>query len=197
MENKSIKSNNKGFSLVELIVVVLIMAIIAGAGIMAFSVIDRNRPDATAKKVADAMKQARVNALALENNLTAISGGYKTDVYAKIYKKASTHDIYVDVIHSERNFDGALTGDEKVLSSTKVCSDDLKIEVRDATNSLGSVGSDTIYIYFKKSTGGVAGVMVNSTPKSGAKVIRVTGAESDYYQEDLILVELTGRCYQE
>ena len=51
------KSNNKGFSLIELIVAVLIMGIVAGGAIYAFNVVHNARTSSAASVLANVLRQ--------------------------------------------------------------------------------------------------------------------------------------------
>lgn len=186
------KINNKGFSLIELIVAVIIIAIISGGSIMAFGSVFSNKVTAACEAVQDGLKQARVDALGLENkNITA----NKTGVYAKFYHKDSA--IYVDVC--VKNSDAET---EAVLHTRKVCDDSHSLEFYhkyDDTVAIKTINdsytdSYGVRIYFKKSTGGVAGAELSSSvTKDRIDCIKVVGPSGE--KKDVIIVKITGRSY--
>ena len=196
MRKKSL--DNMGFSLVELIVAILIIAIISSGAIVAFGSAWGMKAEAAARNVTDAMKQARTVALGRKNEYNASLS--RTDVYAKVY--SADGNIYVDICSNEGDTDET----ESVLHNEIISSDSYQIQVDinyGSTSDSYIVGKDTgsiVYIYFLKSTGGVAGVRV-ATPgvlglaKPIEKVAMKVTDSTGYDYQDLILVKLTGRCY--
>ena len=176
--------NNMGFTLVELIVAVLIIGIISSGAIVVFGSSWGMKAEAAARSVADAMKQARTAALGRDNKLQ----DDKTDVYAKVYSSGGT--IYIDVCSK-------MSGSEVVLHNQTIGSNNYMIQFIDDNNEVfAEVGDDTVYVYFLKSTGGVASVQKGTgTPKKNIQKIKVTDSTGTDDYQDLILVRLTGRCY--
>ncbi len=197
MKNKSLLKSNKGFSLVEMIVAVLIMAIVAGAAIVAFSSVFSTEVKAAANKVADALKQTRTSAMALENKTIALGAFSRTNVYAKFYNQDDT--LYIDVCTD-------IDGSEKTLYSSKigggikaqffVVGDDGTVD----TAPKADTDTDSVKIYFKKSTGGVAGLFKSGTGGSEdlinkIKMIKISSSSNSSIYKDMVLVGITGRTY--
>ena len=184
--------DNKGFSLIELIVAVIIIAIISGGSIMAFGSVFSNKITASCEALQDGLKQARVDALGMENkNITA----NKTGIYAKFYHKDSA--IYIDVC--SKNSDSET---EAVLHTRKICDDShslmFYVNYNDATaiKTIDESYNDTygVRIYFKKSTGGVAGVEFGSSvTKEKVDCIKIMGPSGE--TKEVVLVKITGRSY--
>ena len=194
---KNISKNNLGFSLIELIVAVLIMAIISGVAVVAFSSVYNSRIGASSRKVVDVLKQTRTKAMGLIND--SHDDG-TTDVYAKIYMDDSSSDLYIDVC---TNYGGV----ESVIHKQMIANDNIKITLAEMTPSdtkvdRASVGSDVIRIYFKKETGGVSMVAKELSDGSVSSIgtinmLRVENASNASSFRDVILVNITGRCYMD
>ena len=189
---KKIWGNNKGFSLMELIVAVLIIAIISGGSMIALGSLFSNKMTAAAKSVQDGLKQARVDGLGMKNEYD--SSTQRTGIYAKFYKSGS--ELYVDVCVKN----GSSTAE--VLHTRKIADDTYGLELwkNGAATSIATVGASDIYVYFKKSTGAIssiykvnAGDDVSSGEDVDANILRVVGPGTDH--QDVIMVTVTGRCY--
>ena len=166
------KNNNKGFSLIELIVAVLILAIISSTLIAGVSTIYNARAERASQVIGTVMKQARQKALALDTETDAIradisfeSGQY----YASVY-----------------------SGSERIIQE-KVGNDSLVIKfMKHGTSSEVTVNdANTISVYFKKSTGGISQIL-NGANSVDADQISISGLSDE---KKLILVKVTGRCY--
>lgn len=191
-------NDNKGFSLIELIVAVTILAIISAASIMAFGGIFSTKVTAVAKSIQDALKQARIDALGLEN-IDDSGTTYRTTIYAKFYCNNGYN--YVDVCSLKP---GDTTATEKVLHSTKLSNDSYNLEFwvddgvsTDPKVSITEGSSKEVKLYFKKSTGGIRGIdFTGATPpdNAGINYIKVIGPGNDN-TEKVYVVKVTGRCY--
>lgn len=62
------RSNNRGFSIVELIIVVAIMAIVVGVATLSFSIVTNRRVSKYADEIESTMERARVLTLGKEQN---------------------------------------------------------------------------------------------------------------------------------
>ncbi len=196
MKNNLFK-DDKGFSLIELIVAVLIMAIIAGGAIYAFSSVYSTEVKAGATKVCDALKQARTSALALENHNQDMSGYVATEVYAKFYSKDDV--LYVDVCSKPFTGTETVYYTEKIGSGMKATFQKVKDDGSLDTWTADTSTSKNIYVYFKKSTGGISGVRKvdpGDDGKTSVKLIKLENTKTGL-SKNLILVDLTGRCYVE
>ena len=194
-----IRGDNKGFSLIELIVAVLILGILSGLAIAAFSTVMNARVGAAAQTVKNAMKQTRTKAIGLKTQKDTSTNIYELDnysVYADFYLLNGNY--YVDI----KDKSG------KVWSSDKIGNDNLKIEFSkhdDLTGSKYEVGEGisasnyAIRVFFAKGTGAITKIeMYHSGGGSsgGANLssdtITITGSSD---KKELILVWATGRCY--
>lgn len=120
------KKNNKGFSLVELIIVIAIMAILAGALAPALiKYINKSRASADISN-ADTIRSAVQTALSNEDamtsapstagsyNISSLTGGYgafgtelksilgdKTEIKGKYYGKGTEFKVYLDTTNNQ------------------------------------------------------------------------------------------------
>ncbi len=192
MKNRLVK-NDSGFSLIELIVAVLIIAIISGGAIIAFNSIFSTQADAAAKSLVSILKETRAQALGMENK--DVTGG-STQVYAKLYYQGDTLNVDVckdddtNVLHNQR------------ISSVPFKVKFIKVAGSSETEAITMGDTDVVKMYFKKSTGGVAAVgkynsagVLQGSLQTGINKISVCRASNEDNKTDLVLVELTGRCY--
>ena len=192
MKNRLVK-NDSGFSLIELIVAVLIIAIISGGAIIAFNSIFSTQADAAAKSLVSILKETRAQALGMENK--DVTGG-STQVYAKLYYQGDTLNVDVckdddtNVLHNQR------------ISSVPFKVKFIKVAGGSETEAITMGDTDVVKMYFKKSTGGVAAVgkynsagVLQGTLQTGINKLSVCRASNEDNKTDLVLVELTGRCY--
>ena len=181
------KSNNKGFSLIELIVAVLIMGIIAGGAIYAFNVVHNARTSGAASVLANVLRQSRQKAMAVTNTTDdeGVSG-----VYLHIY--TSDGQVYADLFK----------GSTEKLVSEKLGNDTVQIALRQAdvtnpssilsTSPIGDIGVADAKIYFKKSSGAISKITVGNADKSNMNELYITGLGED---QKVVLVKATGRAY--
>lgn len=192
MKNRLVKDDS-GFSLIELIVAVLIIAIISGGAIIAFNSIFSTQADAAAKSLVSILKETRAQALGMENK--DVTGG-STQVYAKLYYQGDTLNVDVckdddtNVLHNQR------------ISSVPFKVKFIKVAGGSETEAITMGDTDVVKMYFKKSTGGVAAVgkynsagVLQGTLQTGINKLSVCRASNEDNKTDLVLVELTGRCY--
>lgn len=192
MKNRLVKDDS-GFSLIELIVAVLIIAIISGGAIIAFNSIFSTQADAAAKSLVSILKETRAQALGMENK--DVTGG-STQVYAKLYYQGDTLNVDVckdddtNVLHNQR------------ISSVPFKVKFIKVAGSSETEAITMGDTDVVKMYFKKSTGGVAAVgkynsagVLQGTLQTGINKLSVCRASNEDNKTDLVLVELTGRCY--
>lgn len=146
MENNSKKLNNKGISIVEVLVVIAIMAIVAGAVTVGFSIISHSYTRKALSGVGDALGTCRTKAMSVvadEWNMTIEkeSGG---DYTVKINKIVGTETTVL----SENTYGGNLT-----MEFFNITGDTEK------KAEIGS-GDKKLTLVFSKEQGGISQVMI-------------------------------------
>ncbi len=194
MRKLLLQKGNKGFSLVELIVVILIAAILATGGIMSLSAVYYADEERAAKEICSLMQIARAKALALNDSSDSVSlkvfladdGNYYAGVYQGSTlispQEGNTPSIPNEPIAKYRV--AVYTG--KAGSYT-----DPKTKAKLLEDS-----GDCIEYVFRKSTGGIQsfqGKTGGTALSSGDDYVDLilTGAG----QTSIVIVKETGRCY--
>lgn len=198
--NNKCYGNNKGFSLVELIVIVLIMGVLVTGAAISFSVVYNADEERAAKKIVSMMGEARTKAIALNSDTADVTFEIRKDAngnfVAGIYKTVS--GTKEELVPAER------------ISNYRV---KIELAMKNKTNRLElkrqNEESTTEEVYatysFKKSTGGLKNVSGKTNNASFSTVI--SGGEDNMYldiivskgsdEQHLIIVPATGRCYLE
>lgn len=178
------QKRNLGYTLVEVITVIAIMAVLAGAGISMMGLIPRNQVRKCAKNIISLVEKTRTEAMSFQN------------ARVTIYKK--TDGVYADIYVTKQ-------GTESLYSTTKLGDADLKVEfeieaddgsgscttyIMGLDASAGQVEKLTIHIdrssgSFKNSTLEPAGAVTGT-----CKTIRISKGSAE---STLKLVKLTGK----
>lgn len=193
---KKLGGNNKGFSLIELIVAVLIVAILSGGALAAFNSVRNARSESAGKVLASVLKQARQKAMALVNETNATDN--TTAIYVEIYQESGNYkaDLHWNngtsdtVIQSEKLGNDALSIVFRVYDTTTGAYN----ATYDKTVGDGTVGKK-VKIYFKKSSGGITKIDMGAgeTERNWNEIV-VKGSGDD---RSIIIVKETGRCFYE
>lgn len=181
------KNSNSGFSLVELIVVVLILGVLAGGASLAFSIVYNSDAEKAAKDITTMMARAREKAISLDEEL----GNHYIAFYIK---KDNNRDYYAYIYKADKtklNSNDWEVIDQQKLGNYKL---DIYVAGKNATNKRklinSSVDSETgiseILYTFKRSTGGI------DIGKDYVDII-IENSSSNAFRD--IVVPETGRCY--
>jgi len=188
--------NNKGFSLIELIVAVLIVAILSGGALAAFNSVRNARSESAGKILASVLKQARQKAMALDNNTEADD---TTSIYVELYQKNGnyvadlrwiTESSDTVIVSETLGNDGLSIIFKQYNSATGTYITTADRRVGDGTN-----GTKKVKMYFKKSTGGISKIDMGSGETltgSPWNEIVVKGSGDD---RSIVIVKETGRCF--
>lgn len=193
--------NNSGFSLIELIVVVLIMGIMSGGAIIAMSTIMSARVSSASSMTMNLLKQGRQKAMGMVNKTHEVTESGVT--------KVDTTDIFVEFYIVDKSLYGSVkqmvSGVAEDLLTEKLCSDRVDITfVQDSTPNKWKLGStySKVKIYFKKGNGSIASIKATG-PLGDEKILADTIVIDKPDSTDtndtrtIILVEGTGRAYED
>ena len=155
--------NNKGYSLVELIIVIVIMALLSGTVLFSISMIF----GASAKACANDIKEALA-----ENKVTAMG---KSEAKVEIYRDASDNNIYIIQWVKE--------GGEKVGNSRVY----VAYEEKDSSTEVELTAGSSLQLCYDRGNGGFSKKSENCIL---CEKIYVKGGSRSYV---LTLTELTGK----
>lgn len=165
--------NNKGFSLVELIIAIAILTVITSASIVGFGYLYKTNVKSCVKKLNGAL-------IKTQSYTTAKSAGNR-DIGLKITCEADGYCV---------EYKGVSTLQKEVIASKKI-----KIRYKDdAGNVLGYVdASNPLEIYFDRSTGGL---LPQQSSGKYIKVIEITNAgtfDNSSSYPSITISKLTGK----
>lgn len=192
------RHGNKGFSLIEIIVAVLIVGIISATAIASVSTVHNARVSTAASVFGSVMQVTREKAMGLDN--TTDADGI-SDVYLLLYIKNG--NVYGDTYY----------GNEK-LRSEKLSNDMVEVTFKNHKSSSASIAlknttNKMVKIFFKKSTGGIGAIVQcdsvtdDSFDKyddwiahnSGSDFADTVVFEGPSEKKTVVISIATGRCY--
>jgi len=164
------RNKNAGFSLIELIVTVIIMAVLAGSAMIGMSQILKTNVTTSADKVVAALDQARYENLYVEGSIS-VKLIYENEQYYVVtfLKKESGTDTVTEERRREE------IGDDKI-SIFAVTAGGTTVDIRSAP----------VTIAFYKSSGAL---------KAAGEMYSTIRIENASRQAEIALVEHTGRCF--
>ena len=190
--------DNRGFSLLELIVAVLILGIISAVAITSFRTVFNARSEAAAEVAASVLKQTRSKTMALTNDSN-------TETYAKFYLSGSNY--YVDLVRKTTTVpddpSGTPSTSTEVLVSKKLGNDGLTLTFRNHSSVAVKetvTSANDVKVYFTRATGGLKKIVGSSTydfsdPTDPTTVIDELFIEGSGEDRTIIMVPATGRCF--
>ena len=185
----ALRINDRGFSLIEMIVVVLIIAIAAGAAIMSLSAALRANTTRAATELSSVISEARLEAMSRPAG----------SVELRVYQSSSDGKFYADIVMKKTgkaNATGTASGSsEKMIESKAVASGSVSLSASDSSAAAGrsSAIKENIsaVIKFDKSSGRLSSFEVGTG--SGYDSIVISGAKTSTVR----IAKMTGRSYVE
>ncbi len=182
--------NDAGFSLIEMIVAVLIIAIAAGAATMSIGAALRANTTRAATELAAVMSEARIQAISRPAG----------SVELHVYKDNDDGKFYADMILKKTDDAAASSANDQVLESKVIASGAVNMKARKSDDQSGS-GIDMTderkaVITFDKSSGRLHSFEVKTgetVTGSGYDRIEISGAKTSVVK----IAQMTGRAYVE
>lgn len=180
------KNDNRGLSLVEVIIVVSIVAILGGLIIGSTGVIGRYRAKECAKKTMSAINNTKIQAMSKSLGGTLVSSGSATNasnVYAHFYEDTDKNfvcDIYANPTMGASGTDPI---ESRTLVKNKVV---FEYQYKNSPAWIKLASGTDFYIGFNRSTGG----FLPQASGSYINKIRIRGGSADYM---FTLYQATGK----
>lgn len=170
---------NKGYSLVELIVVVMIIAILAGGTTIGVNIVHNARAEQAAKKLASEISYAR------QLTMTAAEHAGVSSVTLRIY--AYEDDYYAEVQRAGAVEDKVMLGNSRLTIKAGP-----KASTADNCPYTVSEGSE-LELVFDKNTGGLVKTTPGGDGAGKCLDLYVIGMETHH----VLIAEYTGRTFTE
>ena len=193
-----IRKNDQGFSLVELIVVVLIIGVLATAAGLAFSLVYNADAERAAKRLSSLVSVARTQAMAIDSGdgnvyVELKVFNYDGDNYAAVYKCEETHTNIGGVPVTNKTWTliepNEARSDNPLVPTTKLANYGVSLEAGHKGTKLFDIdATQALSFKFKKSTGGLT-CTTKIAPDGAASL-----AESQAYGTPQIDEDTSGFC---
>lgn len=160
-------SSNSGFTMVELIIVIAIMAIMVAAGSIGFSLLSHGDSKKAVGNLSSQIAELRTNALSMAGDWTA-----------ELYKKDKSYQL--DIKKTIKSLDPAIPDTVETVSSTPIGSK-IAIVYKDSTASSekGINDDNKLVISFKQGTGKVDDVSLVLISGGGSEQLKpLSGSQS-------------------
>ena len=168
------ENNNKGFTLLELVVVMAIMMIVLGLTATGFAMIGRTKVKSATKTIESRMDELRQTSMARDG-----------EWWAEITYSDEKYFMSVKYKETVTNQQGISTTTEKTDSYEEL-GNGMKIYFKDGDGLEQDITTDGLYIKFNKKDGSVASVLnkdgnsyITSSSKSG-QIIVINNKEQSY-----------------
>lgn len=202
--------NNKGFSIVELIVTILIIAILATSTVLAVSVVYNSDVDKAAKILTTVINDGRQKSISIADSEHSASVT-KTEVFSSLYLNTDgfycaevfSRTVTTMVDETDSSIVTIVYGDPVVYDTKQLGKYKMTFELGEYNTSTRVVdrfapdfeGGDKVIFCYDKGRGAI----------KRSYVLKADGTETDYNitdafavgskEVDLVFVRETGRCY--
>ncbi len=188
---KSKQVNNKGFSLVELIVTILIVAIISGGAVVSIGVVYNANTDRAAKRLVTALSEVREQAMAGEEEYT---------FFLRLYKDGE--NVMADICKDDRSGAAYTVLETKEIGNKQVTIGAGLKDADDASFNTLVASGDFSELYF--AFGKRRGELTNTGYMKDDGTVATTAGEDNMFldimvwgntDKKVIIVPATGRSY--
>lgn len=169
--------NNGGYSLIELIIVLAIIAAIMGTAFYSITLVFSANAKTTANDIQRAIGDCKVTTMG------------RSDAYMELYRDASNESVYTRIYIWDSSAGSG--GDYVPSDPQKVGPRQVSVQYStDGVNGTELAAGDSILLFFDRSTGGFCTGTVNGRTDPIYKAVFVKGGSKHYKIE---LTELTGK----
>ena len=182
------KLNNKGFSLIELIVVIAIMAILTGAAIVTVSMLDSSYVEDAEMGVKDYISMTRTKSMSVAAK----------DWYMSIGKEGQEYYAYLYKVVEEASPSGGTGTTKTKLIEKRSLGNKVDITFGVKSDDMKAIdASMNLELHFDASTGKVYKVLYGGVEKSVTSGIGYIGIKKNDYDICLKVFYNTGKCERE
>lgn len=190
ISNSKRKLNNKGFSLIELIVTIAIMGILVGAAVVTVSMLDSSYVEDAERGIKDSLSLARTKSMSVAAK----------DWYVAIKKESSEYYTYLyKVIEEVVEEDGVDTTVEKdILIEKRNIGKKITIKYGVDKDSMLTVeGTNELELHYDSATGKIKEVTYAGSPVTISSGLGYLGISRNDYNTVLKVFYNTGKCERE
>ncbi len=189
ISNSERKLNNKGFSLIELIITIAIMLIMVGAATVTVSMLDSSYVEDAERGIKDYIGMGRTKSMTVAAK----------DWYVSISKEGNQYYAYLYKVEEVKVEGGVLTTEDKhiLIEKTELGT---KIDIEfgvDKTSMTNVDAANVLEFHFDSATGKIKSVVFNGVTQMISGGIGYIGIGRNDYEINLKVYINTGKCERE
>lgn len=190
ISNSKRKLNNKGFSLIELIVTIAIMGILVGAAVVTVSMLDSSYVEDAERGIKDSLSLARTKSMSV----------VAKDWYVAIKKESSEYYTYLYKVIEEVVEEGGVdtTVEKDILIEKRNIGKKITIKYGVDKDSMLTVeGTNELELHYDSATGKIKEVTYAGSPVTISSGLGYLGISRNDYNTVLKVFYNTGKCERE
>jgi prepilin-type N-terminal cleavage/methylation domain-containing protein len=190
ISNSKRKLNNKGFSLIELIVTIAIMGILVGAAVVTVSMLDSSYVEDAERGIKDSLSLARTKSMSVAAK----------DWYVAIKKESSEYYTYLYKVIEEVVEEGGVdtTVEKDILIEKRNIGKKITIKYGVDKDSMRTVeGTNELELHYDSATGKIKEVTYAGSPVTISSGLGYLGISRNDYNTVLKVFYNTGKCERE